>query len=171
MRQCSVSANPRGVGQSESFGTVRSGTYAKYADRSRANRTAPVCVNLKFYGGATMIQTAEDKVKECCQSIHREIEHWKDINQNGCSDPFWSDGCNMNLTRNHIIYYQRQIHEICTENQLPLPEEYYLSIPPEVDDNYMANLKQKPRVERLRQLGRITTGRFYRYDENQMSLF
>lgn len=118
-----------------------------------------------------MIQTAEDKVKECCQSIHREIEHWKAINQNGCSDPFWSDGCNMNLTRNHIISYQRQIHEICTENQLPLPEEYYLSIPPEVDNNYMANLKQKPRVERLRQLGRITTGHTYQYDENQMSLF
>ena len=47
----------------------------------------------------------------------------------------------------------------------------YLSIPPEVDNNYMANLKQKPRVERLRQLGRIMTGRIYQYDENQMSLF
>ena len=50
-----------------------------------------------------MIQTAEDKVKEYRQCIRREIEHWKDINQNGCSDPFWPDGCNMNLTRNHII--------------------------------------------------------------------
>lgn len=104
-------------------------------------------------------------------SIRREIEHWKVINQNGCNDPFWSDGCNMNLTRNHIIYYQSKIHEICTENQLPLPEECYFSIPPEVDNNYMANLKQKPRVERLRQLGRIMTGRIYQYDENQMSLF
>ena len=118
-----------------------------------------------------MIQSAEDKVKEYCQCIHREIEHWKVINQNGCNDPFWSDGCNMNLTRNHIIYYQSKIHEACTENQLPLPDEYYLSIPPEVDNNYMANLKQKPRVERLRQLGRIMTGRIYQYDENQMSLF
>lgn len=72
-----------------------------------------------------MIQTAEDKVKEYCQCIRREIEHWKVINQNGCNDPFWSDGCNMNLTRNHIIYYQSKIHEICTENQLPLPEECY----------------------------------------------
>ena len=118
-----------------------------------------------------MIQTAEDKVKEYRQCIHREIEHWKDINQNGCNDPFWSDGYNMNLVRNHIIYYQSKIREACTENQLPLPEEYYLSLPPEVDNNYMANLKQKPRVERLRQMGRITTGRVYQYDENQMSLF
>lgn len=118
-----------------------------------------------------MNQTAEDKIKGCCQCIHGEIEHWKDINQNGCSDPFWPDGCNMNLTRNHIIYYQRQLREICTENRLLLPDEYYFAVPPEVDVNYMASLKQKPRVERLRQTGRITTGRFYQYDENQMSLF
>lgn len=116
-------------------------------------------------------KSAGDKVSECCQNIRQEIEHWKDINQNGCSDPFWPDGCNMNLTRNHIIYYQSKIREICTENRLPLPDEYYLAVPPEVDVNYMASLKQKPRVERLRQTGRITTGRFYRYDENQMSLF
>ena len=116
-------------------------------------------------------ESVENKVRECCQYIRIEIEHWKDINQNGCNDPFWSDGCNMNLTRNHIIYYQRQIRESCTENRLPLPEEYYLSIPPEVDNNYMANLKQKLRVERLHQLGRIVTGRIYQYDENQMSLF
>ena len=89
-----------------------------------------------------MIQTAEDKVKEYCQCIRREIEHWKVINQNGCSDPFWPDGCNMNLTRNHIIAYKRDIAELCEENGMPLPEEYFLKILPEVDDNYMANLKQ-----------------------------
>lgn len=116
-------------------------------------------------------KSAGDKVSECCQNIRQEIEHWKDINQNGCSDPFWSDGCNMNLTRNHIIYYQSKIREICTENRLPLPDEYYLAVPPEVNANYMANLKQKPRVERLRQTGRIMTGYVYQYDENQMSLF
>lgn len=116
-------------------------------------------------------KSAGDKVSECCQNIRQEIEHWKDINQNGCSDPFWPDGCNMNLTRNHIIYYQRQLREICTENRLPLPDEYYLAVPPEVNANYMANLKQKPRVERLRQTGRIMTGYVYQYDENQMSLF
>lgn len=118
-----------------------------------------------------MKDSPEQKVKQYCVKIRKEIQHWKYINQNGCNDPFWSDGCNMNLTRNHIIYYQSKIHEACTENQLPLPEEYYLSLPPEVDNNYMANLKQKPRAERLRQMGRITTGRAYQYDENQMSLF
>ncbi len=118
-----------------------------------------------------MIQTAEDKVKEYCQCIHREIEHWKDINQNGCNDPFWSDGCNMNLTRNHIIYYQRQLRKICTKNRLPLPDEYYLAVPPEVDMNYMANLKQKERVTQIFYSGYVPVRKKYYYDEQQMSLF
>ena len=118
-----------------------------------------------------MNQTAEDKVKEYCQCIRREIEHWKAINQNGCNDPFWSDGCNMNLTRNHIIYYQCLIREICTENQLPFPEEYYFSPPPEVDKNYMANLKQKERVKRIFFQRKIPAKQKYVYDERQMSLF
>ena len=46
----------------------------------------------------------EQKVKQYCGEVRKEISHWKDINQNGCNDPFWPDGCNMNLTRNHIIY-------------------------------------------------------------------
>lgn len=116
-------------------------------------------------------ETPEKKVKSYSEQIRKEISQWKDINQNGCNDPFWTDGCNMNLTRNHIIYYQSKIREICTENRLPLPDEYYLAVPPEVNANYMANLKQKPRVERLRQTGRIMTGYVYQYDENQMSLF
>lgn len=116
-------------------------------------------------------ETPEKKVKSYSEQIRKEISQWKDINQNGCNDPFWSDGCNMNLVRNHIIYYQSKIREICTENRLPLPDEYYLAVPPEVNANYMANLKQKPRVERLRQTGRIMTGYVYQYDENQMSLF
>ena len=79
-------------------------------------------------------ETPEKKVKLYSEQIRKEIGQWKDINQNGCNDPFWSDGCNMNLTRNHIIYEQEQIRKICEENQIPLPEEYYFSVPPEVDN-------------------------------------
>lgn len=86
-------------------------------------------------------EALEKKVKSYSKQIWKEISHWKDINQNGCNDPFWPDGCNMNLTRNHIIYAQEQIRKICEENQIPLPEEYYFSVPPKVDNQYMANLK------------------------------
>lgn len=116
-------------------------------------------------------ETPEKIVKSYCQHIREEIAQWKDINQNGCNDPFWSDGCNMNLTRNHIIYDQKQVRKICEENQIPLPEEYYLSAPPEVNNQYMANLKQKDRVERIFFQRKIPAKQKYKYDEQQMSLF
>ena len=37
----------------------------------------------------------QEKVQQYCRNVREEIEHWKDINQNGCNDPFWSDGCNI----------------------------------------------------------------------------
>ncbi len=77
----------------------------------------------------------------------------------------------MNLTRNHILSYKREIREICEENSLPLPEEYYLPTPPEVDDNYMANLKQKQRVTRLREQGMKLIKKKIKYDIGQQSLF
>ena len=115
--------------------------------------------------------TTEHKVKKYCEEIRKEISHWKDINQNGCNDPFWPDGCNMNLTRNHIIYAQAQILEICKENQMPLPEECYLSVPPEVDSRYMANVKQKERVKRIFYREKVPEKKKYVYDEQQLSLF
>lgn len=118
-----------------------------------------------------MKDSPEQKVKQYCDEIQKEISHWKEINQSGCNDPFWPDGCNMNLTRNHIVYYQRLIWKICMENQLPLPEEYYFSLPPEVDMNYMANLKQKERVARIFYGGYVPVRNKYLYDEWQMSLF
>ena len=118
-----------------------------------------------------MKDSPEQKVKQYCGEIRKEISQGKEINQSGCNDPFWPDGVNMNLTRNHIIYYQRLIAEICTENQLPLPVEYYLSVPPEVDNYYMANLKQKERVKRIFCQREMPERKRYIYDEQQMSLF
>ena len=118
-----------------------------------------------------MKDSPEQKVKQYCIQIQKEISQWKDINQNGCNDPFWPDGCNMNLTRNHIIYEQEQIRKICEENQITLPEEYYLSIPPEVDMNYMANLKQRDRVKRIFYGGYVPVKKKYYYDEQQICLF
>ena len=97
--------------------------------------------------------TPEQQLKLLCSRIIRERAIWNHINENGCNDPFWPDGCNLNLTRNHIISYKRDIAELCEKTGMTLPEEYFLKVPPEVDNNYMANLKQKERVERLRGQG------------------
>ena len=64
MRQCSMPTDTCGTGQSKFARIVCCRADAEYADRSRADRTAPVCVNLKFCGGAAMIQTAEDEEKQ-----------------------------------------------------------------------------------------------------------
>lgn len=116
-------------------------------------------------------QKPEERIASLAADILREQEHWKAIQKNGCNDPFWSDGWNMNLTRNHIIYDKTVIAEICSETGLSFPAEYYIPTPPEVDNNYMANLKQRDRVERLRQYGRITTKKCPAYDSEQLSLF
>lgn len=60
-------------------------------------------------------------------------DRWNYLYQHGGSDPFWPDGCNLNLVRNHIMIYKRRLEE---ENRFP--DVYYREIPPEVDDSYMA---------------------------------
>lgn len=115
--------------------------------------------------------TPEQKIQKCVNNMIREIAIWKHLQGFGGNDPFWADGCNMNLTRNHILSYKREIREICEENNRALPEEYYLPTPPEVDNDYMASLKQKERVERLRQQGVKITKKKTEYDLGQQSLF
>lgn len=95
----------------------------------------------------------EQELRLLRKEILMERSRWNDFNEKGTSDPFWPDGCNINLTRNHILSYRNQIAKLCVENGFPLPSEYFLKIPPEVDNNYMANLEQKERVKRLREQG------------------
>ncbi|MBD5473649.1 MAG: hypothetical protein HDR20_12390 [Lachnospiraceae bacterium] len=116
-------------------------------------------------------KTVKDQLQKYRESIIERLEHWKHIKKNGCNDPFWADGCNMNLIRNHIIYYKGEIAQICKENRLVLPEEYYIPLPPEVDSGYMAKLDQKERVQRFRQEGRKLVTKKIEYDETQLSLF
>lgn len=98
-------------------------------------------------------KTPEQELELLRKNLLYERVIWEHINENGCNDPFWTDGCNMNLTRNHILSYRNEIANCCEEHNLPLPEEYFLKVPPEVDDNYMANFNQKVRVDRLKQQG------------------
>lgn len=115
--------------------------------------------------------TPKQRIKECVNKLVKEIDIWRHIQEQGCNDPFWTDGCNMNLIRNHILYYKRQIRGICEENSISLPDEYYLPTPPEVEDGYMANTKQKERVVRLRNHGVKITRKKPQYDFEQKSLF
>ncbi|WP_290095440.1 hypothetical protein [Bacteroides acidifaciens] len=114
-------------------------------------------------------KTVEQELAEYKKDIVSQIKEWEDINENGCNDPCWQDGMNMNLVRHHVIYDKVKIAEICEENNLPLPSEYFLPTPPSVENSYMANLKQTSRVERIRQFGgKITTDRA-KFNKQQLS--
>lgn len=68
--------------------------------------------------------------------LEKDYKHWQNVYKNGCNDPSWTDGMNLNLIRNHIIHDKRQLKETLDENELP--ELYYKDLPPEVDYDYMA---------------------------------
>ena len=115
-------------------------------------------------------KTPEQELELLRENLLHERNIWERINENGCNDPFWTDGCNINLTRNHILSYRNEIANCCEEYNLSLPEEYYYKIPPVVDDNYMNNLKQEKRVERLVQQGnRLTRKKTKFVDDGQLA--
>lgn len=93
-------------------------------------------------------KTPEQQICEYAQEIVKSIAHWQDIRKNGCNDPGWPDGVNLNLVKNHVIYYKRQIRELCIVFNLPTPQEIYLPTPPVVDNNFFA----KPRSDRAKRI-------------------
>lgn len=74
--------------------------------------------------------------------LKNRFEHWEYLYKYGGQDPFWEDGGNMNLVRNHIANYKRQIKRLCEEKNLELPEIYFKEKPPEMDNNYMARVDE-----------------------------
>lgn len=74
--------------------------------------------------------------EECGKGIRDSLSRWHYIFENGGSDPFWEDGVNLNLVRNHILYFKQRCEEELTPDEYP--PEYYFKVPPEVDSGYMA---------------------------------
>lgn len=77
------------------------------------------------------------KLQELVKKIRDNYKWWNDIAQHGCSDPFWEDGCNLNLIRNHIISLKSQIIGQAEEEMEQIPQEVYWALPPEVPDTFM----------------------------------
>ena len=79
----------------------------------------------------------EPSVDALVAKMEESYARWNQIKAEGSGDPFWEDGVNMNLVRNHIISYRRQILEITGEDNLP--EIFKREIPPEMPQNFVAN--------------------------------
>lgn len=75
--------------------------------------------------------------------LEADFARWDRLSKEGCSDPHWEDGFNMNLVRKHIIYgYQLLKEKIQQPVQLSLFDTGMdlrgeRPVPPEVPDDYM----------------------------------
>ena len=76
------------------------------------------------------------KEKDYLKELEKDYQHWQDVYENGCNDPSWADGVNLNLIRNHIAYDKEQLKQSMPEDELP--ELFYKDLPPKVDGDYMA---------------------------------
>ena len=77
--------------------------------------------------------------------LEREYRHWDYLYEFGGQDPFFEDGVNLDLTRNHIISIKRDIDEFMSREQeeptlftSTYPAIYYRELPPELPYDYMA---------------------------------
>ena len=104
-------------------------------------------------------------VEQIQANIDERFQVWNHIAQNGCSDPGWPDGVNMNLVRNHIIYYYGLLHERQTAQvQISLVDipasAQERPIPPEVPDNYMvAGCERSHRLDKSRWGDKLVWGK------------
>lgn len=80
----------------------------------------------------------EARLAQEVEACEKEYQHWQYLYEFGGSDPFYSDGSNMYLVRNHIIYYKKQMEKICSEAGIQPPDVYYRELPPNIPKEYMA---------------------------------
>jgi hypothetical protein len=67
------------------------------------------------------------------EQLKSDYARWEYLYTYGGQDPFWSDGCNLDLVRNHIIATKKEMEE-----SGQLTPTYYIELPPVVDRDYMA---------------------------------
>lgn len=67
------------------------------------------------------------------EQLKSEYDRWNYLYTHGGQDPFWADGCNMDIVRNHIINIKAEMEETGQ-----LTDTYYRETPHEVDMDYMA---------------------------------
>ena len=67
------------------------------------------------------------------EQLRSEYDRWNYLYTHGGQDPFWADGCNLNLVRGHIISIKADMEETGQ-----LTDTYYRETPSEVDMDYMA---------------------------------
>lgn len=81
-------------------------------------------------------------LEELISNCEKEYALWDEIRRSGCRDPCWPDGCNLNLVRNHIISYKRQIESYCAEKSVERPPILLRELPLQISNDYMAKAEE-----------------------------
>lgn len=87
------------------------------------------------------------KLADLVSGLTKSFERYDYILKNGCNDPFYCDGINLNLVRNHILSYKKQIEEFLEGEKTgqtslfssSYPDIYYKPTPEEVSYDFMVN--------------------------------
>lgn len=83
----------------------------------------------------------EKEFEAYINELTKDSCRWKDLYENGGTDPNYCDGSNLNLVRNHIIYDKRKIKEFVNEHpEFSIPQAVNdIPVPDKVPSEYMAN--------------------------------
>lgn len=110
--------------------------------------------------------TTAPSLKKLRKLALRELENWEFVKEHGGQDPFWADGYNLNLIRNHIIGYNRDICEAdytpvqydLFGGSKPMESDLCVPVPKEMPMDYMANAS-KIRTDAVLMLDQLSKGR------------
>lgn len=108
-------------------------------------------------------------------SIHltESYRRWVHIFTQGCSDPTYEDGVNINLVRNHILYYKRMCEEVLKDNFIAYPDEYFYPTPENLPQDFMAVDRKAPILAGFKKTGSdIVPAKRYEFNSlSQVFLF
>ena len=65
-------------------------------------------------------------LEELVRELEKDYARWEQVYMEGSKDPFWPDGVNANLCRNHILSGKKRIQELYPDAEMP--KIYYLSL-------------------------------------------
>lgn len=90
-------------------------------------------------------------IPELQKSIQESFKRWDLIRRKGTHDPFYEDGVNLGLVRNHILSYQETLKELCKTTGTPCPKEAKRRPPAKLRQTFCAKgSKAGPCVKRRR---------------------
>lgn len=93
-------------------------------------------------------------------TLLKDYRRWKQIFDEGCSDPSWEDGVNTNLVRSHILYTKGEIQRHLKDNFIAYPDSFFYPEPIQLPNNFMAVDRYMPRFRKT-----FTATKNLRYNE------